>query len=454
MYPSLAGLLFGGARRAAVDRLVDASGRLRVELQGARQQAAALGARMEAARAETRELLKVCRRDLARRAELARIGDDVLLGGCVLVEGTAARRLAMRQLSVGEAIDTPFASWMGVTRCVTESPDVRELWEQLLETEGATSEGRLRCASSTVLAAGPAVVVRDRAGAVRLSLVEEAPRPAADVLAVPRFTCNLMPRKLRNFGHWLLDFVPQVLQLSTLSRDALFLIPEPVAGFQRRTLALIGIRDDQIRPWDGSPVSARRALVLLHDGRFGGGRPLSALAALQKRLQQDTAPAPRRRIFVSRLDAKRRRRWFTNQEAMESLFASRGFEVLAMSGCSLEEQVRMFGQAYVVAGISGAGLSDIVFSAPGTHVIVLHSESHLRWYADQSRPRATWRDDERARRGELAALGDSPRFYAHLAAALSQPCHSFLSADEAPIDELARFLDEVLERAEDPTCAA
>jgi len=55
-----------------------------------------------------------------------------------------------------------------------------------------------------------------------------------------------------------------------------------------------------------------------------------------------------------------------------------------------------------------------------------------------------WSSGERARNGQLAALGDSPRFWTHVAATFEQRCHSFVGGDEMPVGELGRFLDDVL----------
>jgi hypothetical protein len=113
-----------------------------------------------------------------------------------------------------------------------------------------------------------------------------------------------------------------------------------------------------------------------------------------------------------------------------------------MSDCSLDEQIRLFSDASVVAGISGAGLSDIIFAPPGGHLMVLLSDSFIHFYADARVQRSAW-----TRPGDtpLAALGDSPRFYAHLAAACEQHCHCFLGGDEMPLTPLEGFVREVLD---------
>ena len=117
-----------------------------------------------------------------------------------------------------------------------------------------------------------------------------------------------------------------------------------------------------------------------------------------------------------------------------------------MADVPFDDQARLFRDARVVAGISGAGLTDLLFSPPGTHAIVLISDSLMRWYADDRGARSCWSDGRRG--GELAELGDSPRFYAHLAAAFEQYCHTFVGGDDMPLDTLAAFVDETLARVE------
>jgi capsular polysaccharide biosynthesis protein len=154
------------------------------------------------------------------------------------------------------------------------------------------------------------------------------------------------------------------------------------------------------------------------------------------------------RIYVSRRDAKPHRRWIDNEPEVEALFASRGFTVVSMKECPLPEQVRLFSTARVVAGASGAGLADIVFTPPGSHVITLVSEELMRWYAAEGQSRALWVSPAAADGGELAQLGDSPRFYGHVAAALGQISHYFVGPDRVPTQALAAFLDDVLARVD------
>jgi capsular polysaccharide biosynthesis protein len=434
---------------ATLEALTASTDALQDETRALQTMVAPLAAALDAIDTEVKQQVKAWRRDADERARLAAASGQPALADGLYLEGPPHRRAAVRRLSVGEPVATRFDQWMGVTRTANPAPDVRALWESLLARELEASDGLLRGAPAALVDVGPASIARDDPRGVVVTLLDRVPDLVAPAIALPRFTYHRMPRKLRNFGHWLLDFLPQVVALAAVAPRARVLLPEAVSRFHPATLGLVGIDAEQMQPWDGSPVTASRGILFQHDGRMGGGRPLSLLTAMHRALRAPAAVRGHRRLYVSRRDAKARRRWLANEAAVEAVFAARGFEILLMKDLSLDDQIRTFREAAIVAGTSGAGLSDIVFCAPGTDVIVIHTDRQMRWYADERSRRSTWmRAGQDTRDAELAELGDSPRFYAHLAAALSQHCHAFLAADEAPLEALAAFLDEVLAHAD------
>jgi hypothetical protein len=97
-----------------------------------------------------------------------------------------------------------------------------------------------------------------------------------------------------------------------------------------------------------------------------------------------------------------------------------------------------------VAGVSGAGLAGILFSPPGTRVIVLLTDGLMQWYADERGSRSGWVTGSLPAGVPLNELSDSPRFYPYLAAAFEQPSHTFVGEDVLPVDRLGPFLDDVL----------
>lgn len=405
-----------------------------------------LNAHLDEAQRRMERLLQLERQRVQERASLAGMPHARLLSRSIVLEGSPAERLRVRRVRVGEPVERPLSRFVGITRCRTSSPDVRELWDRLLRFESECSDDVLRGFPSTVLdVPGAAATVVD--GTLRIT-----PRLQplqAGVVAIPRCTYEVATRKIGNFGHWMLDYAPQIVALWTIARDATLLLPHPPREFQAATLALMGLDRRQMVPWDGSPIECSRLLAFESDGRTGGGRPLSPLMEVRRLLAPTDASAAagrNRRIYVSRRDAPKKRKWIVNEPDVEQLFRSHGFDIIIMRDCPLDEQVRLFKEARVVAGLNGGGLTDIVFSASGTHVIVLLSDTLIRWYAGGGR--SMWSGGERGRGGQLAALGDSPRFWTQVAATFEQCCHSFVGGDEMPLGELARFVDEVLAEVE------
>lgn len=413
-----------------------------------------LAARLTSLQADAQALLEACRDEALDQARLGALAGARLGAEGIRLIGPPSARLRTRRLQSGDAVALPFRSQMGQTVVASTAPDVRDLWERVLTREGQCVDDRLRGAPSTALEIRHATVALGADHTIDVTLdAADGPDRAADAatIAAPKLTYHFSARKLRNFGHWLLDGVPQIVALDALAPDAVFLLPDPLKGVYRATLGLLGIGADRIRPWDGRPLSCSRLLLLEDDGRGGGGRPLSALLQTRRRLLAGAAAppgAPSRRLYVSRRDAKPHRRWADNEPEVEALFASRGFEIVSMGECPLHEQVRLFSSARVVAGVSGAGLADILFAPPGAHVITLISDELMRWYAAEGQSRALWMSPSLTDAGELAQLGDSPRFYGHVAAALGQISHSFVGPDQVPIDRLTTFLDSVLARVE------
>lgn len=389
------------------------------------------------------ELLDAERQRASERAALAGIPRPRLLSSAIALGGRPTERMRIVRLRAGDPVQTPFRSTAGVIRCATEAPDVRALWERLLANEAAHEDDMLRGQPSTILDIPDAAVSKDDRS---LHIALERHTGAAALVGVPRFTYDYPPRKIYNFGHWLLDCLPQVVALSTVAPDARYLLPDPCTEFQEKTLALVGIERSQLAPWDGSTIHCRRLLAFESDGRTGGGRPLSALMQVRQVLaaRASGVTTPRRRVYFSRRDARPDRRWTTNEALVERLFEARGFEVVSVRTHPLEQLVQIFAEARVVAGVNGAGLAHILFSPPGTHVILLFSDSLMRWHATEGGARSEWLDARRPA-DQISALGDSPRVYAHVAAAFNQVSHAFVGGDEMPLDRLGAFLDDVLE---------
>jgi len=398
-----------------------------------------LNARVDTVQRRADRLLRQERERVHERAGLLAIPRARLLVASIVLEGTPTERLRVGRVRVGDPVERQFSRWVGITRCASTSPVVRDLWARLLRFEAECGDV-LRGFPCTILDV-PGAAVSTVDGRLRISPRFE-PQLQGPVVAVPRCTYDAATRKIGNFGHWMVDWAPQVVALWKLAPDATFLLPHASKWFHTATLGRMGFDPERLVPWDGSPLECRRLLAFENDGRMGGGRPLSPLMEVRRLLAPPADRRGTRRIYVSRRDAPKKRRWIVNEPDVEELFRSRGFEVIVMRDCPFEEQVRLFRDARIVAGLNGGGLTDIVFAPSGIDVIVLLSDTLIQWYAGGGR--SVWTTGERGGEGRLAALGDSPRFWTHVAAAFEQRCHSFVGGDSMPVGELAQFVDDVL----------
>lgn len=84
---------------------------------------------------------------------------------------------------------------------------------------------------------------------------------------------------------------------------------------------------------------------------------------------QDTCICDKR-IYISR---KHSPRHFDNEIAVEEVLREHGFEAARLENMSFKEQVDLFRRAEVVVAPHGAGLSNIIWSKPGTYVVEIFS---------------------------------------------------------------------------------
>jgi capsular polysaccharide biosynthesis protein len=71
-------------------------------------------------------------------------------------------------------------------------------------------------------------------------------------------------------------------------------------------------------------------------------------------------------------------RQITNEAELVADLERRGFRTLQATWRNHPEQVEAFSRAAVVIGVHGAGLTNIVFAQPGTHVVEIFPADHRK----------------------------------------------------------------------------
>lgn len=193
--------------------------------------------------------------------------------------------------------------------------------------------------------------------------------PHAEVLRRSRRPARLaratwiLERVYHNHSHWLTAHIPKLLLLRQRhGLDGVLLPPEPTPAMDD-SLRLIGLDPSQFSTFDGSRPLRVDALTIIGTDRF---RP-ELLRLVPDAFGVLDAPEPRRRVFISRARAARRR--LVNEAAIWPDLNAAGFERVHMEELTFAEQVGLMRETAVLFAPHGAGLTNMLFCPPGAHVI-------------------------------------------------------------------------------------
>jgi capsular polysaccharide biosynthesis protein len=177
-----------------------------------------------------------------------------------------------------------------------------------------------------------------------------------------------------NISHFLLDQLTR-LEIYTryLGDKPRFLLPDDYA-YYNSILSITGLVERAYIP-PGKRFSVRSDHLLIasnveadltHPAHLGAGWALNFLRELLP-IRPPERTCPDRKIFISRADATSRR--IINQDEIEAIMSRRGYDIVVLGEMTAREQIRVFGDASQVVGVHGAGLTNVLFCAPGAHVL-------------------------------------------------------------------------------------
>lgn len=284
------------------------------------------------------------------------------------------------ELPLDTAIELPSAESRTGDGCVEELPAVTiggdaPLW--VAEIEGAiigvTPETR-RCYLLTrdrelVLdAVDSSANVRKRAARDldHLAALGEIREAEDRILLAPT-------QRIFGYWHWWLDVMARIWLADEHGppedRGLPIAFPPRTRPFEEDSLDALELRD---RVTTLEPGLTRFASVTFTPGLTGGhsrqpSAPLEEYAGWARDRLGLRLDGGRRRLYVSRSDARRRR--VANEDDLASVLAEREVETITCSDLSSTEQAQSFADAAIVIGAHGAGLTNLLFASPGTDVI-------------------------------------------------------------------------------------
>ncbi len=192
----------------------------------------------------------------------------------------------------------------------------------------------------------------------------------------------------RHLFHFIMDRLPKLyyaLHRFALGADAPLeiLVNDGLPGFQTDVYRFLTERHPNLRITT-VPQTERWRFDTLHvvdtwqntKSTLADPAVLEFIRTLYKGGYGVSDETPRRRLWVSREDTKKRR--LGNEQALQPILERHGFETVMPGKLSFADQVRLFAQAEVIAGTHGAGLTNILFSPRSARVLEIFPENKLR----------------------------------------------------------------------------
>ncbi|CAM4186225.1 glycosyltransferase family 61 protein [Palleronia rufa] len=170
-------------------------------------------------------------------------------------------------------------------------------------------------------------------------------------------------RVFTNYSHWLSAHLPKLCLLAQRGEMDGLLIPETRSPVIDTSLRILGYDPADFATHSTDEVIEVGQLTLLETDRF---RP-ELLRPVREMMGHVSDRAPWRRVFISRAAAAIRK--LENEAELVPMLKTAGFELVAMEDLTFEEQIRLMGETAVLMAPHGAGLTNMMFCAPGTQVV-------------------------------------------------------------------------------------
>jgi capsular polysaccharide biosynthesis protein len=178
-----------------------------------------------------------------------------------------------------------------------------------------------------------------------------------------------------NYFHWMAECLPRLALLDAVDDGATMplLVGAPLRPWQAETLRQVGVDPARVLV-----VAADESIAVDELWLVRSTLPHGALAESSARFLHDRLGAPRRsgagrRLYLVRTEPLRN---IVGEAEVLARYRTAGFEFVRPETLSFQEQVALFREASVVAGVVGASLTGLAFAPPATRVIA----SNVRLY--------------------------------------------------------------------------
>ena len=185
---------------------------------------------------------------------------------------------------------------------------------------------------------------------------------------VPGTAWSLATVSATNYFHWMFECLPRLRFLREANIPCEWIYACHNQRFQREAFAYLGLRADKIIDTAATPFLRAENLVLPRRVDKTEAWIVSWLRETLLPLGQSASGATLPKlVYISRRKASSR--GVANEAELLALLQKHGFTEVRLEELGLAEQIALFHHAQAVVAPHGAGLTNLVFSEPGTLVI-------------------------------------------------------------------------------------
>ncbi len=183
------------------------------------------------------------------------------------------------------------------------------------------------------------------------------------------------------YFHWIFDVLPrfQLLREVGLCWDDIsyFVLHAPTTAFNREALKMLKIPPEKIIDSSNFPhIQAKRLIVpSIIEGSRAQDWAVKFLRQVFLKDLHNSHKSERENIYISRKYASRRR--IVNEEEVANLLERYGFRRVFLESMSIVEQAALLRRAKNIVSPHGGGLTNIIFSQPGTKLIEIFSPYYI-----------------------------------------------------------------------------
>jgi len=182
----------------------------------------------------------------------------------------------------------------------------------------------------------------------------------------------VLDEKSFHYFHWFCDTLPRFIQARSYNGEYPLIIPKTFIERDYIKQSLINLNISYFIYDENITLKVKELLISSHVSPSGNYNKIN-INNLSKSLRSNkNKNINKNRLWISREHSKHRK--IKNQKFLKKVLKKYNFQIIYPEKISFTEQIEIFSNAEVIAGLHGGGLTNMVFMEPHTKVFEIRRE--------------------------------------------------------------------------------